>query len=286
MTDKEQQNPPHHQRRQVPTNRARPSHSRIYQHLGVRDLREIIDRKRQERGQINECGVPPSDPSYNYLKDPLRESAEQNVQELRQTFPRKPKNNDNFKRDREHHKGQTTSQVKYNDIKNPLNIKVEFSTSTGEHVYKLDESLVLPTIKHVPDHRPVQNRSFRGRGRGRGRGPRSYHTRTIRNNRWQNESVSGKVTNAEGITPISITTEENWDDEVTKTRDISEQESQECKEYDDVEGQEEPQSELKIQQVNDDENVVLQKGIENLTMNESETLQVPCKNEECTSESI
>lgn len=37
-------------RRYPRSHQSRPGQNRIYHHLGVRDLREIIDRKRNERG--------------------------------------------------------------------------------------------------------------------------------------------------------------------------------------------------------------------------------------------
>jgi hypothetical protein len=96
---------------------------------------------------------------------------------------------------------------------------VEFSTSTGEHIYKLDESKVLPTIKHIPDRLPPQNRWFRGRGRGRGRGQQSYQTRTIRNKRNSTENVPSSQQSNPDETPVAVASEENWDSELNEKKE-------------------------------------------------------------------
>lgn len=128
-----------------------------------------------------------------------------------------------MKTDREN--SNTTDHLQ--DIESPLNIKVEFSTLTGEHSYQVDENTVLPTIKHVPDcgftH---QRRGFRGRGRGRGRGQRGYHTRHIRNRNRTSDSQPG-------ATDISVEiskTDENWDNETTDESNVHCDEETEPKE--------------------------------------------------------
>jgi hypothetical protein len=122
-----------------------------------------------------------------------------------------------------------------------LNIQVEFSTSTGEHIYKLDESKVLPTIKHVPDRLPPQNRWFRGRGRGRGRGQQSYQTRTIRNKRNSTENVPSSQQSNPDETPVAVASEENWDSELNEKKEVSDLgegfeqgDAEECGEVDEI----------------------------------------------------
>ncbi|XP_044255998.1 uncharacterized protein LOC123005961 [Tribolium madens] len=178
-------------------NQTRSGQNRFYPHLGVTDLREIIDRKRGEKGEDD------------FLGDSSRVSKGSHPQSTKEP-PNKgitssPYNKKNLNKNKEDYRRPPTNQSKQNkDIENPLNIKVEFSTLTGEHSYQLDENTVLPTIKHVPD----QRYGYRGRGRGRGRGSQ----RQVRS-RKTNE-VSGSSIPTDVNVTIPNKTDENWDEPI------------------------------------------------------------------------
>jgi hypothetical protein len=240
MADKDE----HTHKRYYHASRGRGGQNRVYPHLGVRDLREIIDRKRSEREHIGDTVIP-HDPSYNYLKDPSRENVDDCVQEPHKQVNTRKHNknypNNNFKKDKDSYGAHASHQPRNKDIENPLNIQVEFSTSTGEHIYKLDESKVLPTIKHIPDRLPPQNRWFRGRGRGRGRGQQSYQTRTIRNKRNSTENVPSSQQSNPDETPVAVASEENWDSELNEKKEVSDLgegfeqgDAEECGEVDEI----------------------------------------------------
>lgn len=103
-------------------------------------------------------------------------------------------------------------------------------------MYKFDESTVLPTIKHIPDHRQFQNRSFRSRGRGRGRGGRTYHTRTIRsNNKPDTNHGAAEGGQIDESLQISVATEEHLNENAEAEKHLGE----EAQEFEDTEHHEE-----------------------------------------------
>ncbi|CAG9864698.1 unnamed protein product [Phyllotreta striolata] len=128
--------------------RGRGDVQRTLHELGVTDLREHLNRKHHTDQSKS---VPPSDPSYNFLRDPTRE----------QTSPVS-------KSPSSQRPGRSKTQDTY--IQNPLNIVVELTTQTGQRNYSIDDAPVLHSIKHVPDYpdeRSRGSRSARARGRSR-----------------------------------------------------------------------------------------------------------------------
>lgn len=169
---------------------------RALSELGVRDLREHLDRKHQHE---QPRGGPPSDPAYNYLKDPLRENQDNSAK----VQPSPLFRSHSYRgRGRSRHEKDTF-------IQNPVNIKVELSTSTGQRSCSLNEGSKLADIKHIPDYEQFQRggfmrgRGFRGRGRGRfnnnesGEGPiiRSKSTERRSNNEVRSHNRSKSVEN-------------------------------------------------------------------------------------------
>ncbi|XP_057651027.1 uncharacterized protein LOC130890749 [Diorhabda carinulata] len=169
---------------------------RALSELGVRDLREHLDRKHQN--EQSKSG-PPSDPSYNYLKDPLRENEDNSANVQSSSLLRS-------------HSYRGRGRSRYEEdtfIQNPMNIKVELITSTGQRSCTLNEGSKLADIKHIPDYEHpqrggfVRSRSSRGRGRGRfnndpsdeGERIRSKSSERRRNSEARNHSRSKSVEN-------------------------------------------------------------------------------------------
>ncbi|KAG5874180.1 hypothetical protein JTB14_015029 [Gonioctena quinquepunctata] len=154
--------------------RSDPHATKVLHNFSERDFRELHDRKHQEE-QMR--GGPPADPSYNYLSDPERENFDHSHKERHsQTYQGGPTSW--APRGRGTRRGNERSRPP-SFIQNPLNIQVQFSTSTGERNYHVDESNILGDIKHVPDymyprgrggHSRGRPRESRGERRGRGRG--------------------------------------------------------------------------------------------------------------------
>lgn len=165
----------------------------------VEDLREKLNRKKQEREEAQSKGIgPPPDPSYNFLRDPARE--DESHQTEAKTPGRKSERHDynpHFKPRQEgygherSYRGRGRQHFPRNQQRpqtiQPVNIKVELATSTGTRSCTFDEETKLPEIKHVPDRYDGAQRSYnqrnfynknspRGRGgRGRARGRNTYN---------------------------------------------------------------------------------------------------------------
>ncbi|KAL1509130.1 hypothetical protein ABEB36_003918 [Hypothenemus hampei] len=139
--------------------------------------RSLSSKNAQKKPQQTnkDQGFTYTSPKYRETKKELRFSDHTQVL----TESDSQKQSDGFK-------GRNTSEgfkgrVKEDKIENPVNIKIELSTETGQRNYTLDENTKIPDIKHVPDHIPNQRPykgQFRGRGRGRGnfRRPRGFNT--------------------------------------------------------------------------------------------------------------
>ncbi|XP_018572607.1 plasminogen activator inhibitor 1 RNA-binding protein-like [Anoplophora glabripennis] len=176
--------------------RANASVSKALHFFGVRDLREILDRKHQDEDQTK--SGPPPDPSYNYLKDPSRENAnEHQSHRYRErisgdTYPRghyfrgsrgRGRGGGSFRENRQYESDKPSF------IQNPVNIKVEVIASTGERNCQLDEETKIADIKHIPNYKlkDLRPRNEDGAGRdfndrygyerGRGRGQRGRRGR-------------------------------------------------------------------------------------------------------------
>ncbi|KAJ8940452.1 hypothetical protein NQ318_007153 [Aromia moschata] len=152
-----------------------PHVSKALHNFGVTDLREWLDKKHQQEGQSGKGSGPPPDPSYNYLKDPMREnsSREEQTRKYHKEHPEKPsdswsRGNYSSREFRGRRGGGSTRDDRHSDtekpsyIQNPVNIKVELKTATGERSYSVDEETKLADIRHVPDRKHQERRSFRG----------------------------------------------------------------------------------------------------------------------------
>nr|XP_023017597.1 zinc finger CCCH domain-containing protein 4-like [Leptinotarsa decemlineata]XP_023017599.1 zinc finger CCCH domain-containing protein 4-like [Leptinotarsa decemlineata]XP_023017600.1 zinc finger CCCH domain-containing protein 4-like [Leptinotarsa decemlineata] len=107
--------------------------------FGVRDLREILDRKHQEEAMRG----GPTDSSWS---DPELEDSYHQQHKDRQASQGGPPSRGSRGR------GNARGRNKPTFIQNPLNVMVQFSTSTGERNYSVDENNTLDDIRHVPDH--------------------------------------------------------------------------------------------------------------------------------------
>ncbi|CAG9823001.1 unnamed protein product [Phaedon cochleariae] len=124
--------------------RTDPHVMKALHNFGVRDLRELLDRKHQD---------------------------EQDQEEQQPIAPRG--------------RGRYIGPSEHSFIQNPINIKVQLMTATGERNYSLSQDDKLLDIKHIPDHDEQANELDWGRGRHnrslsgleRGRGGSSYRDR-------------------------------------------------------------------------------------------------------------
>lgn len=133
----------------------------------VEDLREKLNRMRLGRSNSTTeetDKAPPQDPSYNFLKDPLRD--EPIRRETKRKNPNKPKparpqieneketiNSPPRPTNGRHYKGVREIQEL---LKKPINVNVEVSTTSGERKCVLDETKVVDICynnKQYP-HRP------------------------------------------------------------------------------------------------------------------------------------
>ncbi|KAJ8913939.1 hypothetical protein NQ315_015176 [Exocentrus adspersus] len=219
--------PPLHRERGRPN----PSVSKALHLFGVTDLREVLDKKHQEQEQTR--SGPPPDPSYNYLKDPLRENThgQQTHKQYKGPHSDKAGGGDTYPKSRifrgsrgqgrgtgfsrgNHHYASKKSTFEQNLV----NIKVEVATSTGERSCVLDEETKLADIKPTPNYKLKEPRSpgnvrnytdKPGNEWGRGRGHRGGDRGRSRGGRGR--GMRGERPPRQDL-PV-VASEENWDNE-------------------------------------------------------------------------
>ncbi|XP_060530310.1 uncharacterized protein LOC132704366 [Cylas formicarius] len=132
--------------------------------FGVSDLRELLNKKRNEYGAKDDtipkerakADNPPPDPRYGYLRDPLRDSRPQSketktVKIVNKKGSKKYPNVDekaNLKRD------------------NLPNIKVELRVATGSRNCVVDEASRIKPLNRISETSMHSNRSQEGHGSG------------------------------------------------------------------------------------------------------------------------
>ncbi|XP_050300062.1 zinc finger CCCH domain-containing protein 4-like [Anthonomus grandis grandis] len=162
MSETERGRKPHYVRRNPPS-RPPPGVQKAMQNFGVRDLREILDKKHQDQGgeipQNEKKKMPPPDPSYNYLKDPARD---------RPSSPphkREPKKQpQQFYQNPKLHRSKTDPNIKNDNSTEPS------EKDTSETVTKKKEIRFSDNPKPFEREQQNYNRgrgSFRSRGRPR-----------------------------------------------------------------------------------------------------------------------
>ncbi|XP_076273105.1 uncharacterized protein LOC143204445 [Rhynchophorus ferrugineus] len=186
-----------------------PGVRKAVHNFGVRDLRDLLNKKHQDQGddptqhkenEPRSKGInPPPDPTYNFLKDSSRDQGKPPGARRNESSYGRPGHYDNFRRGKESPVSQSSGgdsdgpkkELRFSDsprvgrgsfrggrnanrkkeerIANPVNIKVEL-TEAGQRNCVLDENTKLPDIKHVPDKHYQSRGSYRSRGSFRGRG--------------------------------------------------------------------------------------------------------------------
>ncbi|ERL93245.1 thyroid hormone receptor-associated protein 3 [Dendroctonus ponderosae] len=114
MEDNDKFRKPHYPRRNGPF-RPPPGVQKAIQNFGVKDLREILDKKQQGKFEDDKKpepkeNRPPPDPPYNYLKDPTRDSSVQpeDKHHLPQRGNQRPRNEDSSRKGQPRNRDQQT----------------------------------------------------------------------------------------------------------------------------------------------------------------------------------
>nr|XP_022904539.1 uncharacterized protein DDB_G0283697-like [Onthophagus taurus] len=194
-----------------------------YQHYqrrykGYSDLRNFLDDKHQRGEEPNSA---PCDPP-SLLRDPLRGDNLQNYNRLprndiyrgRGRFQRRPNYNANYTRPRGYNnnpRGYNTSRGHPSRLPtNPTNIKIEFSTESGERKYQIEPENDISDKFNAGDRgRGGTNYRNRYGGYRHGRGHRGYYYRRSKNDQKINSENSQNA--PQEVDNKKVEDEENWD---------------------------------------------------------------------------